>query len=84
MLASGELSPSSLSTRCFMYDALIKTDRDKYRDFIIEDIRKTYAPMLETGTAWETVIGCEDFDGAGSLCHGWSCMPIYYYHILKG
>ena len=23
------------------------------------------------------------FDNAGSLCHGWSALPIYYYHTLK-
>lgn len=28
-------------------------------------------------------IGESDFDGAGSLCHGWSAMPVYYYNILK-
>ena len=81
-LANGELSPSSLSTRCFMYDALIKTDERKYKSFILNDIRKTYAPMIETGTVWETVIGSTDFDNAGSLCHGWSGMPIYYYNKL--
>ena len=23
------------------------------------------------------------FDNAGSLCHDWSTLPIYYYHTLK-
>jgi hypothetical protein len=34
------------------------------------------------GTVWETELGESDFDNAGSLCHGWSALPIYYYHIL--
>jgi hypothetical protein len=40
--------------------------------------------MVESGstTVWETEIGASDFHGAGSLCHGWSAMPIYYYHKL--
>ena len=33
---------------------------------------------------WETILGDADFDNAGSLCHGWSAMPVYYYNkILK-
>ena len=26
---------------------------------------------------WETELGADDFDGAGSLCHGWSAAPLY-------
>jgi hypothetical protein len=29
---------------------------------------------------WETLLGGADFGGAGSLCHGWSAVPIYFYH----
>ena len=41
--------------------------------------------MLKTGnnTVWETELGESDFSNAGSLCHGWSSIPIYYYNILK-
>ena len=37
--------------------------------------------MLFQGAAtfWETDKGLRDFDGAGSLCHGWSGIPIYLY-----
>ena len=82
-LASGEFIPCSLSMKCQVYDALIMTDKEKYKDFILNDIRKTYKPMIETGTVWETVIGASDFDNAGSLCHGWSSTPIYYYSLLS-
>jgi hypothetical protein len=81
-LASKEFISCSLSMKCFVYDALMKTDREKYRDFILNDIRSTYKPMLETGTVWETVLGASDFDNAGSLCHGWSSTPIYYFNKL--
>ncbi len=81
-LAHKEFISCSLSMKCFVYDALIKTDKEKYRDFILNDIRQTYAPMIEVGTVWETVNGAIDFDNAGSLCHGWSSTPIYYYSQL--
>ena len=77
-------TPISLSMRCFFYDALLQSDLARYRDFVLRDIERIYLPMVEsgTGTVWETEKGWRDFDSAGSLCHGWSALPIYYYHIL--
>ncbi len=81
---SDVLSDCSLSMRCFVYDALICVDADKYSGFILDEIERTYLPMLKTGngTVWETVLGADDFDNAGSMCHGWSAIPIYYYNLL--
>jgi len=81
-LAAQSLIPCSLSMKCFVYDALLKTDREKYTDFVLGDIRKAYLPMTKTGTVWETAEGARAFDNAGSLCHGWSSTPIYYYRLL--
>lgn len=83
-LVSGSLTPCSLSMLCFKYDALIKADRQKYKDYILKDIETIFRPMAEygNGTVWETVLGESDFKNAGSLCHGWSAMPVYYYNIL--
>ena len=80
-LASGELVECSLSMKCFKYDALLKTD-EKYKENILDEIRSTYKMMLDAGstTVWETKKGESDFRNAGSLCHGWSAVPIYYYH----
>jgi hypothetical protein len=41
--------------------------------------------MLENGATsfWETIEGEAAFDKAGSLCHGWSALPVYYYNILN-
>lgn len=74
----------TLSMRCFKYDALLKVDKDKYKNFILSDIDSRYKSMLDKGATsfWETELGADDFGGAGSLCHGWSAMPIYYYNIL--
>lgn len=40
----------------------------------------TYRPMLgpETDTLWETAEGQSAFQFAGSLCHGWSALPVWY------
>ena len=79
------LTPISLSMRCFLNDALLLVDREKYAPYILSEIERIYLPMVEAGpgTVYETELGESDFENAGSLCHGWSALPIYYYHILK-
>ena len=34
----------------------------------------------ETTETTETEDGADAFDQAGSLCHGWSAMPVYFYY----
>ena len=85
-LADGTgLVDASLSMRAFLYDALLLVDMQKYGSYVLADIERIYTPMLKTGnnTVWETELGAADFDNAGSLCHGWSSIPIYYYHLLR-
>lgn len=74
---------ASLSTRGFVYDALLAYDKNNSK-FIIDDIKRRYKAMLDEGatTVFETELGSEDFAGAGSMCHGWSALPIYYLNIL--
>jgi hypothetical protein len=81
-LAKDELISSSLSVKCFKYDALLKVDGEKYREAILADIRNNYKRMLESGSTatWETIDGAVAFENAGSLCHGWTAIPIYYYY----
>lgn len=83
-LTSGKLADSSLSMKIWEYEALLRTDADRYREFVLGEIRKNYAHMLDSGsdTVWETIDGASDFSGAGSLCHGWSAIPVYIYHKL--
>ena len=73
----------TLSMNTFYYDALLKVD-PSYKTFVITDMRKKYGNMLKQGatTFWETEKGWEDFGGAGSLCHGWSAIPVYYLSLL--
>ena len=77
-------TPATLSMICFRYDALLKVNREKYRELILKDIDTKYQKMLDAGATsfWETELGERDFDHAGSLCHAWSSMPVYYYSIL--
>lgn len=51
---------------------------------ILHEIDRTCLAMLRAGatTFWETALGEADFDGAGSLCHGWSALAINYYERL--
>lgn len=76
--------PNTLSMNCFRFDALLHEDFDKYKSIILDEIDRDYLFMLREGatTFWETIKGAADFGGAGSLCHGWSALPIYYYEIL--
>lgn len=76
---------NTLSMNIFRFDALLFADRKKYSAFVLQEIDKIYGRMLDCGATsfWETEKGASDFDGAGSLCHGWSAIPIYYYHVLK-
>lgn len=69
----------SLSMNGFLYEALISSD-EKFKDYIIADIEQKYGYMLDEGatTFWETIGGSADFFGAGSLCHGWSALPVYW------
>ena len=77
------LIPATLSMLAFVYDALIAHDAE-HKGYILADIRQKYGQMLAAGATsfWETIDGESAFGGAGSLCHGWSAIPVYYYHIL--
>ena len=79
-----DLVPNTLSMNAFRFDALLAVDRKKYAPIILAELDKDYLYMLRRGatTFWETIIGADDFGDAGSLCHGWSALPVYYYEIL--
>ena len=79
-----ELIPNTLSMNAFRFDALLAVDRDRYAPVILAELDRDYLLMLRRGATsfWETIAGADDFGGAGSLCHGWSALPIYYYELL--
>ena len=51
---------------------------------MLSEIRQNYKKMLDAGsdTVWETLDGASAFNLAGSLCHGWSAVPVYIFHRL--
>ena len=75
--------PITLSMHVMRYDAMYKLDKT-CADFILDDIDRTFLYMLRHGATsfWETIKGERDFDWVGSLCHGWSALPIFYYERL--
>ncbi len=65
-----------------LYQALALRDcGEDARAFMGQTISRLWDPMVLTGATsfWETPIGGADFSNAGSLCHAWSSLPIYYY-----
>lgn len=73
--------PTTLSMLGFVYDTVLLHDPENGRAFVLNDIYKNYGYMLSCGATsfWETVEGI-DFEPAASLCHGWSALPVYYFH----
>lgn len=77
--------PNTLSMNAFRFDALLAVDRERYAPIILDELDRDYLYMLREGATsfWETIVGADDFAGAGSLCHGWSALPVYYYETLQ-
>lgn len=75
------LVPATLSMIAYVYDVILKEDYEGGKKFILDDIRRNYYYMLSRGATsfWEVLEGHYGFHEAGSLCHGWSAMPVYYY-----
>lgn len=78
-ILSEKLIRTSLSMTIFTYEALLKNPEN--RDYVLGQIETVWSRMLRAGaqTFWETEDGDQDFDRAGSLCHGWSAVPIYIF-----
>ncbi len=75
-----DLIPVTLSNALFRYQALLQ-DEDTYADLIFNEIGHIWGNMLYQGATsfWETALGEQDFHNAGSLCHAWSAIPVYFY-----
>jgi hypothetical protein len=77
---NNDLVKISLSNSLFKFEALLQ-DR-KYSNRVLDLIEKTWGYMLynKATTFWETIKGADYFEFAGSLCHGWSAIPLYVYY----
>ncbi len=81
-LAANEgLIPVTLSCALMRYQALLQ-DEAAYADLVFEEIGRIWGGMLAKGATsfWETEKGEADFHHAGSLCHAWSAIPVYFYY----
>lgn len=80
------LIPITLGSRIFKYEALMRRP-EVYGRWVMDDVARIWGGMLFAGATsfWETETGAWDFERAGSLCHGWSAVPIYlYYRYVLG
>lgn len=80
------LVPVTLSYAIFKYEALLSAG-NAYSDFVFREVAEKWGHMLfQNATSfWETIDGAWAFDNAGSLCHGWSAVPVLlYYKYLLG
>ena len=79
-LCEGRWLAATLSHSIFKYEALLE-EPDIYGEAVFGQIAERWGSMLFSGATafWETDQGPEAFDGAGSLCHGWSGIPVYLY-----
>lgn len=80
LLWGSDLQEVTISYSIFKYEALVNY-KPECASEIYKKIEKEWSKMLYAGATsfWETLVGEADFNGAGSLCHGWSALPIYFY-----
>ncbi len=80
MMENPALLPATLSYSIFVFDALMKRP-ETYARNVFQMIARDWGHMLYHGATsfWETIKGADDFGFAGSLCHGWSSVPVYFY-----
>ena len=78
-----DMEKVALSTSQFKYEVLLKNKKNHL--FVLDEVRRIWGNMLYDGatTFYETEEGVKDVL-AGSLCHGWSAVPIYVYEKIFG
>ncbi len=71
----------TLSHAIYKYEALM-TRPEIYAKTVFNSIAEIWGNMLFQGATsfWETGRAGWDFDNAGSLCHAWSAIPVYFYY----
>ncbi len=70
---------TTLSHSLYKFEALLTEPRQHGR-WVFDTIARDWGHMLRRGATsfWETIRGGDDFNQAGSLCHGWSAIPVYF------
>lgn len=78
-IIAGRFVPCTLSATFYLLKAMTGGSAAD-REYIDRRLFATWEKMILRGATslWETEAGGDDFDFAGSLCHGWSALPAYY------
>jgi hypothetical protein len=79
-LGSEKLIGLTFSPLLYMMNGLFKQSLVE-QEYAVATINNVYEDMLQKGatTFWETEVGASAFADAGSLCHGWGSIHVYYY-----
>ena len=79
-IKSGALIPASISMTIYVFEGLLQHGDN--RAYVLSEIDRIWGDMVWDGakTFWETDAGAADFWRAGSLCHGWSALPVYIFN----
>ncbi|MFA6816016.1 MAG: family 78 glycoside hydrolase catalytic domain [Lentisphaeria bacterium] len=79
-LRSTKLTELTFSPLLYQMNGLLKQSSTE-QEYAVKKINDVYKKMLNKGatTFWETEDGASAFSDAGSLCHAWSSIHIYYY-----
>ena len=77
---SSDWVETTLSQSLHKFEALAKVGPDCGHRALVT-MEATWGEMLDAGATsfWEMKEGWRAFGGAGSLCHGWSAVPVYFY-----
>lgn len=80
--APSDWTKTSLSQSLYKYEALRQAGGEA-EQAMMNEMDATWSAMLKAGATsfWEVIEGWKAFGNAGSLCHGWSAIPVYFYGI---
>ena len=78
--APSDWTKTSLSQSLYKFEALRLAGEESERA-MWKEMDNTWSAMLDAGATsfWEVNDGWKAFGNAGSLCHGWSAIPVYFY-----
>ena len=77
LMSPSEWTPVTLSQTLYKYEALIAVGGEAAAS-VVPAIEREWGAMLDAGATsfWEMREGWPAFSDAGSLCHGWSAVPV--------
>lgn len=79
----GAMVPAMLSGKYFLLKSVCTRFPERL-PWLERHLQAIWQKMAWSGATclWETVNGADDFHFAGSLCHGWSSLPLYYHQAV--